>query len=95
MRTIGKCPVCGSDELIQKFRHFIPPIADGGTNISREPILDGVFCDNCGTPNTFDKKGSCPNCDGTGEFVERSYHSGLMEHEMSRNCITCKGKGEI
>lgn len=100
MKTISKCPVCGSSDLEQKFYHkpFDMHTPIGGEHRSSPPTLNGTTCRGCGTKNTFNKKGKCPACEGTGQFVERTYRGGIEQTalgQLSYQCPMCEGKGKI
>jgi len=82
MKTISKCPVCGSKKLKQDYHHTIGSFRTGA--IVR-PALDGCHCKECGAKNKFDKAGKCPRCEGTGQR-NKPYVS---------KCATCNGTGKI
>ncbi|KKM67238.1 hypothetical protein LCGC14_1473040 [marine sediment metagenome] len=98
MKTIEKCPVCGSKDLEQEYITRLSSVIIGGSSQSQPRILDGCSCNFCGVASKFDKKGECPNCDGTGDFIQRHYRSGIELASMgalSYECPTCKGIGKI
>jgi len=102
MKTISKCPVCESEDLEQEFvtKSFGAGLGGsrriGGTSYSSPSILDGCTCNNCGVHIKFDKKGECPNCNGTGQFVVHQFVSGFKQgYSMSHKCSTCGGTGII
>ncbi len=82
MKTISKCPVCGSKLLEQDFHHLVGSFRTGSLQQRR---LDGCHCNKCGVRNKFNKAGKCPRCNGTGE----------SHRTMSGVCSTCKGEGKI
>ena len=82
MKTINKCPLCGSKSLEQDFHHHT-----GSFRMGPLPLLalDGCHCKKCGAKNKFNKSGKCPRCDGTG----------IRSRPYSSACSTCKGTGKI
>lgn len=97
VKTIDKCPVCGSDKLEQEYQSIVErgPMIVGGEHTSLPPILGGTTCANCGTKNKFNKKGPCPACKGEGEFTYITYRGGMEESSYKLECSVCKGKGVI
>jgi len=68
----------------------------GGDRVSRPPILDGCYCEDCGNVNIFNVKGECPACKGSGKFITQRYH-GIMptSYSTSSKCDMCDGTGKI
>ena len=96
-RAIGECPVCHSKDLEQEFATHTDhlPIRIGGEHTNRTPILDGCYCNNCGTKSKFNKAGECPACRGSGEFEYKTSSCGITRYSRKEQCPTCEGSGRI
>jgi predicted nucleic-acid-binding Zn-ribbon protein len=58
MKTIIKCPVCGSKELADDIssRLSIPMMSNNGPVFSDERMCIGSYCTKCGTRNIFQRR---------------------------------------
>lgn len=96
-KAIDVCPVCHHKKLEQEFHHITPrgPLIIGGEVTSHPAILGGCSCNNCGTKFKFNKKGPCPNCEGTGEYTYVTSHCGTQISSRTTKCPTCNGTGQV
>ncbi len=98
MKAITECPVCHSKKLKQEFKSTTR-VSDviGGPHVSSPSMLDGCYCEKCGTVFKTDVAGRCPTCDGTGQMKSVHYggswdHTGITH---ARECWSCQGSGKI